>query len=135
MNAQKIPLCNEAESKKLISSLDEKLFELSSEYEICKKRLSKSNRENVTLRNEVWTQAQQELELLIRLDLLREKIHVLKAENRKRRSKLIRARRKIKLAWRQANKVKNLILTPLKHSFYCAFFSQTNFSSSFYTHR
>lgn len=106
MNAQKIPLCNEAESKKLISSLDEKLFELSSEYEICKKRLSKSNRENVTLRNEVWTQAQQELELLIRLDLLREKIHVLKAENRKRRSKLIRARRKIKLAWRQANKVK-----------------------------
>lgn len=123
MNAQKIPLCNEAESKKLISSLDEKLFELSSEYEICKKRLSKSNRENVTLRNEVWTQAQQELELLIRLDLLREKIHVLKAENRKRRSKLIRARRKIKLAWRQANKVKNLILTPSNILFIVHFFA------------
>ena len=105
MEKNKVDFCNRVDSKKLVLSLDETVHELSSTLAKCQGELVEARGRANLLQNELWNAAQVELELLIQNDELKAKVEALQITNRRRKARLIRARRRIKVAWREFFKV------------------------------
>lgn len=110
MEKSKINFCGKNDSKKLILSLDETVHELSSALAKCQTELAAATATTAQVREELWIQTQHVLHLLGRNDRLKLKVTALKISNQRKAARLIRVRKRIKVAWKKFIKVIRIFL-------------------------
>lgn len=110
MEKSKINFCGKDDSKKLILSLDETVHELSSALAKCQTELAAATATTAQVREELWIQTQHVLHLLGRNDRLKLKVTALKISNQRKAARLIRVRKRIKVAWKKFIKVIRIFL-------------------------